>query len=62
MKKNIVDSTEKQNFNGLESFKYRSAIAVMLLVFAIIFDVLGLKPFGIEMEQIFETIAENRIK
>lgn len=45
-----------------ESFKMRCILAAMLVVFALLFDVLEIKPLGIEMEQIFQIIAENNIK
>lgn len=42
-----------------ESLKLRSALAVMLLLFTILFDLMGITPAGIEMQKVFETIAAD---
>lgn len=42
-----------------ESLKLRSALAVMLFVFAVLFDLLGVAPAGVKMQQVFEVIAAD---
>lgn len=42
-----------------ESLKLRSALAAMLFVFAVLFDLLGVAPGGIKMKQVFEVIAAD---
>ena len=42
-----------------ESLKFRSVLAGMLLVFAILFDYFGVQPGGMQMQQIFNMIAAD---
>lgn len=51
-----VGSDEKSTS---ESLKFRSALAVMLLLFSILFDYFKIAPVGIEMNQIFQMIAAD---
>jgi len=39
--------------------KFRIRLAIILFVFAIIFDILEIKPLGIDMQQIYRVISEN---
>lgn len=42
-----------------ESLKCRCAIAALLFIFTIIFDLIGAHPFGVSMEQVFTAIATD---
>lgn len=41
------------------SLKFRCALAALLFIFAVISDFFGIKPLGLEMQQIFTYIAAD---
>uniref|UniRef100_UPI0040576159 hypothetical protein n=1 Tax=Acetatifactor sp. TaxID=1872090 RepID=UPI0040576159 len=53
-----IDTTET-NTTASESLKFRCAVAAMLFVFAVVFDLLGVMPLGLKMEQLFTYIAAD---
>ena len=62
----ITHGDEASSINGTEdttlasgSLKVRSMLAVMLVVFAILFDLLGVAPGGVKMQQVFNAIAAD---
>lgn len=57
---NITD-TDNNKLIASESLKCRGAIAAMLLIFAIVFEIMGVKLFGMEMEQIFTYISADYV-
>lgn len=67
-RKSYAENTYATNFTSpvcsdekstSESLKFRSALACMLLLFAILFDYFKIAPVGIEMKQIFQIIAAD---
>lgn len=58
-KQNSGNNNAKEN--AAESFKLRCILTIILMVFALLFDVLEIKPLGIEMKQIFQILTENAI-
>lgn len=55
----VSTDSEPIDVTTSESLKFRCAIAAMLFIFAVVFDLFGVKPCGLEMEQIFASIAAD---
>ncbi len=45
------------NTGGMEYRRFRGAIAALLFIFTIVFDLFGVQPFGYAMEEVFGVIA-----
>lgn len=53
----FTDNTESNTVS--ESLKFRCILAVMLFMVVILFDQFGIKPFGMNMQQVFDVFAED---
>lgn len=59
---NTAMDIENNTTYSSQSLKFRSAVAIMLLLFSILFDTLHIKPAGIEMKEIFNMIESDYLK
>lgn len=54
-----INDAEDTTVSASESLKLRSVLAAILFLFAILFDLFGVQPAGVKMQQVFEVIAAD---